>query len=158
MNRWNAWFGVALFLSGCAEAVDRRPPVSATARPERSAEVVSVINVHDGDGSGAVSGLRDQAAGVGADEVVDTSVERSGDGVAAHGMAVRFHDPLAGRAYDLVGPVEVSAYEGHENEALEELRARAVQVHADLIVDVRFHYGEGGDGPTSLSGIALRFR
>ena len=158
MKRWTALVGLVVLASGCADAVDRRPPVSALSRPRRSGEVISVINVREGDGAGAVSGMRDRAATAAADEVVDVGVERGSDGAVAHGMAVRYSDPIAGRPFYLVGAVEVSAYEGHEDEALDELRARALAIHADLIVDVRFHYGEGGDGPTSLSGIALRFR
>jgi uncharacterized protein YbjQ (UPF0145 family) len=160
MKRWKlSWMVPLMIVSGCAEdSADRRPPVSALARPRRSAEVVSVLDVRAGDRSDAIDELRDRAADVGADEVVDTGTANGRDGTAAHGMAVRYRDPYRGRAYDLVGPVEVSAWEGHEDEALDELRERALAIHADLIVDVRFHYGEGGPGPTSLSGIALRFR
>ncbi len=152
-----AWI-LSSLLGGCADGPDRRPPVSALGHPRRSAEVIGVFDVHADSRGEALSALRDRAQARGADEVVETGVERDRDGAAAHGMAVRYQDPLAGRAYDLLGPVEVSAFEGREDEALDRLRAMALELHADLIIHVQLHYGEGGEGPTSLSGVALRFK
>src|SRR5262249_18297871 len=51
----------------------------------------------------------------------------------------------------------VPAPMGHEDDALEELRACAAAVGAQAVLDVQFRRGEDADRPTVLSGVAVRF-
>jgi hypothetical protein len=46
---------------------------------------------------------------------------------------------------------------GKEDDAFDELRLRAAQAHADLIMDIEFHHGDGSE-PTHVMGTAVRFR
>jgi len=61
------------------------------------------------------------------------------------------------RPTEVIAIFDIHADMGHENDALAELRRRAAAVGAHAVLGVEFHHGEGGDEPTHLSGIAVRF-
>jgi len=61
------------------------------------------------------------------------------------------------RPTEVIAIFDIHAEMGHENDALAELRARAAAVGAQAVLGVEFHHGEGGNEPTHLSGIAVRF-
>ena len=63
-----------------------------------------------------------------------------------------------GQATEAVGVIDVHERGEGRARALDELRAVAAEHGADAIVGVEFHHGEGGDAPTHLSGMAVRFR
>jgi len=54
------------------------------------------------------------------------------------------------RATEFLAPIEVAAPVGNEFGAIDDLRARAAQMGADAVIDVR-----AGDG--ALSGVAVRY-
>ncbi len=63
-----------------------------------------------------------------------------------------------GQATEAMGVIDVHERGEGRARALDELRAVAAEHGADAIVGVEFHHGEGGDAPTHLSGMAVRFR
>ena len=91
------------------------------------------------------------------DSAVDESAGAD-DPMALHlsGEAVRFRDLIGGRSYSTISELTVDAPMGDEQAGLELLQQRAAELHADLIVGVRFEHGSGDD-PTHVSGTAVRF-
>ena len=61
------------------------------------------------------------------------------------------------RPTEVIAILDVHSAMGGETQALAELRARAQAVGADAVVGAEFHHGEGGDEPTHLSGVAVKF-
>jgi hypothetical protein len=61
------------------------------------------------------------------------------------------------RPTEVIAILDVHSAMGQENQALEELRARAQACGADAVVGAEFHHGEGAGEPTHLSGVAVRF-
>jgi hypothetical protein len=61
------------------------------------------------------------------------------------------------RPTEVVGVVDVHLPSGNEGAALAALRARAAALGADAVLGVEFHHGEEHEGPTHLSGLAVRF-
>ena len=128
-------------------------------------EVLGVLDVHQATGGqdAALETLRERAALYGADAVlgVEFHHESAGDKDAEthlSGLAVKFRPVLANRPYKVLGPVQVDAEMGHESDGLHDLRAKAGQMNADVLVDVQFHHGEGGGGEkTRLTGLAIKY-
>jgi uncharacterized protein YbjQ (UPF0145 family) len=125
----------------------------------RATEVIGLVDVHEhmGHEDEALADLRARAAMLGADAVVDAEFHH-GEGTVTHlsGMAVRFRDLLHGRSYDVIGQLDVDGSMFHEEAAYDELKRRASNLHADLIIGITFAHGESG--PTHLTGTAIRFR
>jgi uncharacterized protein YbjQ (UPF0145 family) len=109
----------------------------------------------------ALDTLKLRAAALGADAVLHTEFEHGeGAGAPTHlsGMAVRCNDLLKGRRYEVIGTVRVDGAMGKEENAFEDLRDKAWAMHADLLMDISFEHGEGGEGETTkLTGKAIRF-
>lgn len=127
-------------------------------------EVLGVIDVHQATGGqdAALETLRERAALYGADAVLGVEFHHESGhdkDVETHlsGMAVKFRPVLANRRYRVIGPVQVDAEMGHEAEGLHDLRAKAGDMNADVLVDVQFHHGEGGGEKTRLTGLALKY-
>jgi uncharacterized protein YbjQ (UPF0145 family) len=128
-------------------------------------EVLGVIDVHQETGGqdAALETLRERAALYGADAVLGVEFHHEGDGHAKDtethlsGLAVKFRPVLANRPYRVLGPVQVDAEMGHESEGLHDLRAKAGDMNADVLVDVQFHHGEGGAEKTRLTGLAIKY-
>ncbi len=128
-------------------------------------EVLGVIDVHQATGGqdAALETLRERAALYGADAVLGVELHHEPPGhdkdVETHlsGLAVRYKPVLANRPYRVIGPVQVDAAMGHEAEGLHDLRAKAADMNADVLVDVQFHHGEGGNETTRLTGLALKY-
>lgn len=128
-------------------------------------EVIGVIDVHQATGGqgAALETLRERAALYGADAVLGVEFHHEAAGhdqdTETHlsGLAVRFRPVLANRPYKVLGPVQVDAEMGHESEGLHDLRAKAGDMNADVLVDVQFHHGEGGAERTRLTGLALKY-
>ena len=130
-----------------------------------SAEALGPVDVHNTMKTSterALDELRLRAAALGAEAVVNTEFEHGEGGDAVthlSGMAVRCRDLLKGRAYDVIGEVKVQGPMGKEEAAFQRLRAKAIEMHASLVLNVKFEHGERSDGelPT-LTGTAIRFR
>jgi uncharacterized protein YbjQ (UPF0145 family) len=125
-------------------------------------EVLGPVDVHRKMESTdkALEGLKLRAAAVGADAVSNVEFEHGEGGEApTHlaGLAVRCRDIIRGRPYDVVGKLVVHKPMGKEEEAFADLKAQATALHANLILDVKFIHGEGGEGEgTTMTGTAAR--
>jgi uncharacterized protein YbjQ (UPF0145 family) len=126
-------------------------------------EVISIIDVHakSGQQDHALQELRTRAAALDADAIIGVEFhhgEHGGETTHLSGTAVRYRDLIAGRHYAVIGDLDVRAAMGQERQALHDLRARARDMNADLIIGVHFEHGEGGDGGLRLTGKAIQFR
>jgi uncharacterized protein YbjQ (UPF0145 family) len=131
--------------------------------PCGATEVLGTVDVHEhmGTEEQALGVLRGRAAALGAEAVVGVEFHHGeGHAEAVHlsGMAVRCKDLVQGRAYDVIGTIDVPGSMGHEDDAFDRLRIKARDMHADLIIDTHFQHGEGEGQPTHVTGKAIRFR
>ena len=124
-------------------------------------EALGLVDVHEKASTSeqALDELRVEAAKLGADAVIGVEFEHADGKRATHlsGMAVRCRDILRGRAYDVIGVVEVPGAMGEEERSFAALRAGARALKADLLIGVTFVHGEG-TGPTLLRATAIRIR
>jgi uncharacterized protein YbjQ (UPF0145 family) len=110
----------------------------------------------------ALEALKLRAAALGAEAIVDVNFEHGEGGkepTHLSGMAVRCRDLLHGRQYEVIGEVKIDGKMAKEEEAFAALKAKARTMHADMILNVKFVHGEGGEGEgTTLTGTAIRFK
>ena len=128
---------------------------------ERPTEALGTVDVHTtGEAEEtALNQLRAHAAALGADAVLGVEFHHGATGPThLSGMAVRYHDLLGGRPYDVVGQLDVHTPMGHDHHALDHLREQGRALHADLIINIAFHHGDDPHGPTDLTGQAIRYR
>lgn len=125
-------------------------------------EVLGLVDVHEDveTTEEALLELKRRAAELGAEVVVGVDFGHGDGSEKTHlsGMAVRCRDLVRGRAYDVLGTIEVAGEMGREEDAFARLKERAREMKADLVIDVAFDHGEAGHGPTKLRGRAIRFR
>ena len=127
-------------------------------------EALGPVDVHKRAGStaSALQSLKRRAAALGADALTHVEFEHGEGGrEATHlsGMAVRCNDLIKGRAYDSIGEVQVTGAMGGEERAFMQLREKARDMRADMLIEVRFEHGEGSDGEgTRMMATAIRFR
>jgi uncharacterized protein YbjQ (UPF0145 family) len=128
----------------------------------QATEVLGTVDVHMGVESEqqAMQRLRARAASLGADALLGVEFHHGEANGPTHlsGLAVRYHDLLQGRSYDVVGALEVQSEMGHDHDALGRLRAEARDRHADLILNIHFEHGDDPHGHPMLRGDAIRFR
>jgi uncharacterized protein YbjQ (UPF0145 family) len=109
-------------------------------------EIVGIVDVHayGGEEDQALMELRVRAVLLGAQALTNIEYRHGDHHEKLHlsGTAVRCNDLLRGRPYDLLAKLDIVKPMGHEEEALEELRARARELGANVIVDVRFEHGD----------------
>jgi uncharacterized protein YbjQ (UPF0145 family) len=153
-------------------AIVNDPRIVAAARDVRviqndnldcPAEVLGLVDIHEPVESvdRALEVLRRKAAKVGAQAVIGVEFHHGEPGeepTHLSGMAVRCNDLIKGRSYDVLGRIEVPGKMGDEDGAERELMARARAMRADLVINMGFEHGEGGDQPTKVWGTAIRFR
>jgi uncharacterized protein YbjQ (UPF0145 family) len=153
------------------ESVASDPATVARSRlvlvvPQNSAgcesEVLGLVDVHKGQRTEeqALDVLKRKAASIGAEKVIGVEFhhgEAGAEPTHLSGVAVRCHDFLQGRRYEVIGQIDVSGKMRREEDALSELKARARALHADLILGVKFEHGEGEGAPTRVTGTAIRF-
>ena len=110
----------------------------------------------------ALENLKRRAAALGADGLTHVEFEHGEGGKEVthlSGMAVRCNDLIKGRAYETIGEVQVDGSMGGEERAFTKLREKARSMHADMLINVRFEHGEGGDGEgTKMMATAIKFR
>lgn len=151
------------------EAPDPRleePSVIAGARNVRvmpnglqcASEILGLVDVHEPvrSTSEGLELLKRRAFLLGAEAVTDVEFEHGeGGSEKTHlaGTAVRCHDVLEGRRYDVLGEIEVSGEMEHEDDAFAELKSRARAKGANVILHVHFEHGEGER--TKLTGTAV---
>jgi uncharacterized protein YbjQ (UPF0145 family) len=128
--------------------------------PTQRMEVLGVLDFHtqaDSQDKG-FDDLRAHAAALGADAVVDAEFEHGEGAEPSHlsGMAVRFVTYEL-PPYDVVGEIDIETPEDAEDKGFDKMRARATQLGADRIVEVRFDHGAEG-GSSHLRGKAVRYR
>jgi uncharacterized protein YbjQ (UPF0145 family) len=153
-------------------AIVNDPVVIAAARKVRViqndelgcvSEVLGLVDIHEPVESvdRALDVLKRKAAKMGAEAVIGVEFHHGEPGeepTHLSGMAVRCNDLIKGRAYDVLGRIEVPGKMGDEDGAERELLARARAMRADLIIGMGFEHGEGGDQPSKVWGTAIRFR
>ncbi len=126
-------------------------------------EVIGIVDVHEPVKTvdQALHELRLDAARIDAQAVVGVEFHHGEPGeepTHLSGEAVRCNDLLKGRAYDVIGNVEVTEKMGDEDALYRSMKTKAKSLGADLILDVKFDHGEGGDQPLKMSGTAIRFK
>jgi uncharacterized protein YbjQ (UPF0145 family) len=127
-------------------------------------EVLGPIDVHKKMESTpqALEKLKLRAAAVGADAVSNVEFEHGeGGSEPTHlsGLAVRCRDLLRGRKYDVLENITVHSPMGKEEAVFADLKRRGRELHADLIIHVKFVHGEGGEGEgLTMTGTAIRVR
>jgi uncharacterized protein YbjQ (UPF0145 family) len=72
------------------------------------------------------------------------------------GTAVRCKDLLNGRTYDVLDHIVVKGKMGGEDEAFDELKRRARELGANLILEAKFKHGESKAEGVVVSGTAVR--
>lgn len=164
----------ALAAAGCNPVIMQSPPVAYSAPaqptaipvfpkgrgPDQVSNIVAVLDFHssaDTENKG-FDELRARAMAVGADAVIDAEFEHGEGGQLSHlsGLAVRFKVYDA-RAYDVIEQIVIETDGVANDKGFSALRARALQLGADKLVDVKFEHGEGG-APSRLIGTAVRYR
>jgi uncharacterized protein YbjQ (UPF0145 family) len=130
---------------------------------ECPSEVLGLVDIHEEvkNQDQALTVLKRKAAKMGAQAVIGVEFHHGEPGeepTHLSGMAVRCNDLLKGRAYDVVQKIEIEGKMGKEDDAEAELLSRARDMHADLVINMGFEHGEGGDKPTRVWGTAIRFR
>jgi uncharacterized protein YbjQ (UPF0145 family) len=126
-------------------------------------EVLGLVDIHEPVESvdRALEVLKRKAAKVGAEAVIDVEFHHGEPGeepTHLSGIAVRCNDLIKGRAYEILGRIEVPGAMGDEDSAEHELLARAGSMHADLVIGIGFEHGDGEGQPTKVWGTAIRFR
>lgn len=126
-------------------------------------EVLGVVDVHEPVKTidQALHELRLDAARLDAEAVVGVEFHHGEPGeepTHLSGQAVRCNDLLKGRAYDVIGDVVVKEKMGDEESLYRAMKQKAKSLGADLILDVQFEHGEGGEEGLKLSGKAIRFK
>ena len=129
------------------------------------AEALGPVDVHkkmETTQQQALEGLKRRAAALGAEAVVNVEFEHGEGGkepTHLSGLAVRCNDLLKGRSYDVIGEVEVKGDMGKEERTFDALMAKARTLHADLLINIKYDHGEGGEGEGSkMSATAVKFR
>ena len=129
-------------------------------------EALGVVNerADDGDEGAAVERIKAKARGMGADAVVgyrtETHGTNGGTGLDLAGVAVRCKKLAEDRPYDVLGRIEVpvaSDAASNDQDAFDELLARADKMHANLVLDVHVVPGQNG-AHGKVVGAAIRYR
>ncbi len=128
-----------------------------------ASEVIGLVDVHEPVKTvdAALRELRLDAARIDAQAVVGVEFHHGEPGeepTHLSGVAVRCNDLLKGRAYDVIGQVEVIEKMGSEEELYKAIKRKAKSTGADLILDVKFEHGDGEGQPLKMSGTAIRFK
>ena len=115
-------------------------------------EILGVVQVTEPRGreSMGIADLRTRAAQLGAGGLTNIQITPPVDGSGpTHftGVAIRARDLLHGRPYEEVAILLIDAPPQREAVAFTELRRRAGQMNADLLLDVRLVPGEEGRPP-----------
>ena len=126
-------------------------------------EVIGLVDVHEPVKTEyeALHELRLDGARLNAEAVIGVEFHHGEPGeepTHLSGVAVRCHDLIKGRAYDVLGPVEVSQKMGDEDALYKAMRVKAKSMGADVVLDVKFDHGEGGEEPIKMTGTAIRFK
>ncbi len=127
-------------------------------------EVLGPIDVHKKMESTpeALDKLKLRAAALGAEAITNVEFEHGEGGkepTHLSGLAVRCRDLLRGRTYDVIGNITAHSPMGKEEAVFEDLKRRGRELRADLIIDVKFIHGEGGEGEgLTMTGTAVRVK
>jgi uncharacterized protein YbjQ (UPF0145 family) len=125
-------------------------------------EVLGLVDVHSHmhETEHALDELKLRAAALGAEAVLGVDFHHGEGGhepTHLSGIAARCRDLRRGRSYDVIQELDVTGKNGHEDDAFQALRERARAVHADLVVGIEFHHGDGTE-PSHVTGTAVRWR
>ena len=90
-----------------------------------------------------------------AGEAADEAAPAPAPTAAARSVQVLV-DRRIDRPTEVVGVLDFHSDAQDENKGFDELRARAAALGADAVIGAEFEHGDG-DGPSHLSGMAVRF-
>lgn len=112
-------------------------------------EMLGIVDVHTRGGSEAeaLRQLRIRAVMLGAEGLTNVEFRHGDHQEKLHlsATAVRCHDILRGRRYDVVANIDFSKPMGREEEAFAELRQRGRAAGANVILDVHFEHGDAAN-------------
>ncbi len=121
-------------------------------------EIMGIVDVHGNGGSEdrALGELRIRAVQLGAEALTNVEFRHGDHGEKLHlsGTAVRCHDILHGRRYEVLARLDVLAPMGQEEDAFAELRARGRAAGANVILDVHLEHGD--ESHVRITGKAVR--
>lgn len=103
----------------------------------------------------ALRALREAAQKLGADAIVDVRRALAGGEERLLAQAVRCRAMREARPYEVLEAIDVPDFEATGDAAFAELRARAFELHADLVVDVRLRTDAAQH--THLTGVAIKY-
>lgn len=127
---------------------------------DRSTTLVGLLDFHapaDTEDKGFAA-LRDKAAELGADAVMNAEFEHGEDGGPSHlsGMAVKYTPPDE-RPFDVLGEIVIETPASAEDKGLARMLAKAARMGADEVREIRYEHGEDGE-PSRLTGTAVLHR
>ena len=121
-------------------------------------EIIGIVDVHANGTSEdhALAELRIRAVQLGAEALTNVEFRHGDHGDKLHlsATAVRCHDILHGRRYEVLARLDVLAPMGQEEDAFAELRARGRAAGANVILDVHFEHGD--ESHMRITGKAVR--
>ena len=121
-------------------------------------EIIGIVDVHANGRSEdrALAELRIRAVQLGAEALTNVEFRHGDHGDKLHlsATAVRCHDILHGRRYEVLARLDVLAPMGQEEDAFAELRARGRAAGANVILDVHFEHGD--ETHMRITGKAVR--
>jgi uncharacterized protein YbjQ (UPF0145 family) len=144
-------------VSGSASA-DRSILLVASGDAGCDGEALGVIEAPFayGEDEGARAALKAEASKRGADAVIDVKRVTNDGEIHLMGTAVRCRALREARPFDVIGKIDVPEVEGGPEAAFAELRARAYEMNADLVVDVRLASDDANH--EHVTGTAIKYR
>jgi len=132
----------------------------AATRPHCDREILGIVrhSAPAADQARLLATIRDEAAAMGGDRVVDVEVKWHGrDRVQLSGMAARCTQLLVARSYLPVRRLSVSAPAGQHRQALAALADEARALRAGLLVKVDYEEAAHPGGQLRMSAVAARY-
>jgi uncharacterized protein YbjQ (UPF0145 family) len=120
-------------------------------------EALGVVDALLGDDEPrAMELLKANAAKLGADVVLEARRATDGGMPRLVGTAARCREVRSSRPYDVLERIDIPGVSGGAQAAFAQLRARAWDLNADVVLDVRLE--EDGTERTHIRGTAVRYR
>jgi uncharacterized protein YbjQ (UPF0145 family) len=144
--------------SATSPSSDRSIQLVASGDPGCDGEALGVVDAPFvyGDEERSRQGLKSEAAKRGADAVVDVKHVTTDGEEHLLGTLVRCRTLREARPFDVIGQIDVPELEGGPEAAFAALRARAYQMNADLVVDVRL--ASDAADHAHVTGTAIKYR
>jgi uncharacterized protein YbjQ (UPF0145 family) len=144
--------------ASASTSAERSVALVASGDPGCDGEAVGVVDAPFvyGDEARSRQALKAEAAKRGADAVVDVKHVTNEGEEHLLGTAVRCRALREARPFDVLGQIDVPELEGGPEAAFAALRARAYEMNADLVVDVRL--ASDAEDHAHVTGTAIKYR